>query len=306
MNPQALVNRVKNILLTPGTEWPVVEAEPSDVKQIYTNYLLILAAIPAVAGFIGMSVFGISMMGFTLRTPILSGLVSMVFTYLVSLGIIFGMSLVVDYLAPTFLGTSDPLKALKLVAYSATAAMVSGILMLLPALTPLAVIGGLYSLYLFYIGVPVLMKCPQEKQLPYTGVMIALGVVAGIVFMILGNIFGPSGARLGAAPSSGGEISINTPGGKVSIDTAKLDGMAKQMEDANKRMEAAQKSGDPQATAKAAGEAMAAMTGALGAATGGGREPIPTAELKALMPEALGALKQIGRASCRERVLMPV
>jgi hypothetical protein len=222
-----------------------------------------------------------------------------VFTYIISLALIFGMSLVVDYLAPTFLGKSDPFKAFKLVAYSSTAAMVAGIFMLLPALSVLAVLGGFYSLYLFYVGVPVLMKCPPEKQLPYTAVMVAMGLVVGLIFMILANILGPSGARIAGAPNVNGNLSINTPGGKVSVDLSAMEAAGKQMEAATKKMEAAQKSGDAEATAKATGEAMAAMTGALGGmgAAGGGREPIPVADLKALMPETLGALKRESFAS---------
>ena len=48
------------MLLKPKETWSVIEAEATDVKTIYTQYLVFLAAIPAVATFIGMSVFGMS------------------------------------------------------------------------------------------------------------------------------------------------------------------------------------------------------------------------------------------------------
>ncbi len=53
-----LVDRAKNILLQPKQEWAVIEAETTDTKTLYTSYAMILAAIPAVAGFIGMSIIG--------------------------------------------------------------------------------------------------------------------------------------------------------------------------------------------------------------------------------------------------------
>jgi hypothetical protein len=45
----ALLDRVKNILLTPKTEWPVIAGETATVSSIYTGYVMILAAIGPVA-----------------------------------------------------------------------------------------------------------------------------------------------------------------------------------------------------------------------------------------------------------------
>ena len=53
-----LVERVKAILLTPKTEWPVIAREPGDVAYLFKNYVAILAAIPAVCGFIGSVISG--------------------------------------------------------------------------------------------------------------------------------------------------------------------------------------------------------------------------------------------------------
>src|SRR5687767_8812350 len=64
-----LADRAKNIVLTPRTEWPLVDAEPTTVKGIYTGYVVPLALIPAVAGFIGSSLIGVSVPGLgTVRT----------------------------------------------------------------------------------------------------------------------------------------------------------------------------------------------------------------------------------------------
>ena len=39
-----VIDRVKNILLTPKTEWPVIAAENTTVADLYKNYIVILAA----------------------------------------------------------------------------------------------------------------------------------------------------------------------------------------------------------------------------------------------------------------------
>jgi hypothetical protein len=65
-----LINRIKNIILTPQTEWPVIEAEPTTISQLYKGYVIPLAAFSALMSFVRMSVIGISFF----RMPLLTGL----------------------------------------------------------------------------------------------------------------------------------------------------------------------------------------------------------------------------------------
>ena len=53
-----LVDRVKKLLVSPTQEWGVIKDEEHTVAGLYTHYVMILAAIPAVATFIGWSVIG--------------------------------------------------------------------------------------------------------------------------------------------------------------------------------------------------------------------------------------------------------
>ena len=72
---------------------------------------------------------------------------------LTSIGV-FIIALVVDALAPSFGGTKNQVQALKVVAYAYTASWVGGILSLVPALSVVGILFGLYSLYLLYLGLP--------------------------------------------------------------------------------------------------------------------------------------------------------
>ena len=147
-----LVERVQAILLKPKETWPVIEAESGDIPSIYKNYLIYLAAIPAVAGFIGMSLFGVGAFGVSFRVPILAGLVNMVVGFVLSLAMVYVLALIADALAPTFKGQKNLLNAFKLVAYGATAGMVGGVFNLLPALSMLGVLAALYSIYLLSVS----------------------------------------------------------------------------------------------------------------------------------------------------------
>ncbi len=182
-----LIDRVKNILLNPRQEWQVIDAETTTVGELYTGYIAPLAAIPPIAQAIGYSVFGISVpfLG-TYRTPIGSALSSALVTYVLTLAGVYVLSLIIDAIAPNFGGTKNQIQALKIAAYSSTASWLAGIFALVPGLRFLGIL-GLYSLYLMYLGLPTLMKAPQEKAFSYTVVVI---VAAIVLFMVIGLVAG--------------------------------------------------------------------------------------------------------------------
>jgi len=177
-----IVARAKAILTTPNTEWPVIEAEASSVESIYRDYVIYLAAIPAIAGFIGTSLIGLG----PLRVGILTGLIGAVVSFGLQLVGVYVLAYLTDYLAPQFNGRKNFLSAFKLAAYSMTAAWLAGIFAILPLLAILGIV-GLYSFYLFYIGLPVLMKSPPDKSVIYTA---AVFVAAVVVFAVIGLVRG--------------------------------------------------------------------------------------------------------------------
>jgi len=117
-----LIARIKSILLTPGAAWDQIDAEPVSASQIYRNFVLPVAAIPAVAGFIGSQVFGTSILGVTFRPSFGSALVGALLQYVLTLAGVYVLALIIDALAPTFNGVRDRIQALKVAAYSATMA----------------------------------------------------------------------------------------------------------------------------------------------------------------------------------------
>jgi hypothetical protein len=185
-----LIDRVKNIILTPKTEWPVIDRESGDVSYLFTSYVAILAAIPAICGFIGTSIIGFNVpsMG-TVRLGVASGLGNAIVTYLLTFLIVYVVALIVDALAPTFGGRKDFSSALKLTVYSYTPAWISGVFLLIPGLRFLTIL-GLYGLYLLYLGLPPLMKSPQEKSLGYAAAVVVCAIVIGLILgMIQAALF---------------------------------------------------------------------------------------------------------------------
>jgi hypothetical protein len=170
-----LVDRVKNILLTPQTEWPKIAEETATTQSIFTSYVVILAAIGPLAMAISMVAFGA-----------LLGIGAAIVSYVVALVSVVILTWIAAALAPSFGGEKNFVGALKLVAYSYTAVWVAGIFHLLPVLGRIVIlIAGLYSLYTFYLGAPVLKKCTADKAVGYTVVVIICAVVLWVLLGVV-------------------------------------------------------------------------------------------------------------------------
>jgi hypothetical protein len=181
-----LVERVKNILLQPKSEWAVIEREPGDAGYLFTNYVAIVAAIPPVCSFIGTSIIGFG----PYRLGIVSGLLHAAVVYVLTLVGVFVVAYVIDFLAGVFDGQKNLDNAMKVSAYAPTAAWVVGVFGIIPMLAILSIL-GLYSLYLLHTGIAALMKPPESKALFYTiAVVVCVVVIWVVVFSFVGAVFG--------------------------------------------------------------------------------------------------------------------
>ncbi len=177
--------RIKGILLSPRQEWQVISGETATVSDLYKSYVVILAAIGPIASVIGMSIVGVSLpfVG-SFRVPITTSVVSALVNYALTLGGVYVLALVIDALAPTFGGEKNLNQAFKVATYSCIPGWLVGIFTVVPVLAVLGIL-GLYGLYLLFLGLPLLMKSPQEKSLGYT---IAVIVAAVVIFMVIGMV----------------------------------------------------------------------------------------------------------------------
>jgi Yip1-like protein len=282
----SLVERAKNIILTPKTEWAVVAGETTPDSQLITGYVLPLAAIAALAGFIGVSLIGttIPFMG-TMRVGIVWGLVGAIVALVMAVVMVYVMGFIIDALAPTFGAQKGMSGALRVAAYAYTPVWVLGVLKIIPVLGILVLLGVLYAFYLLYLGLMAVMRAPAEKAVGYTLVVIIVGIVVGVIIgWVVGMItaFGTIGGGM-----AGYGMGRHSPAVTFDKDSAmgKLDTFTKKMEEAGKNMEAAQKSGD-------VGKQQEAALAALGTAIsgGGGVEPVQLDQLKPFVPDTFAGL----------------
>jgi Yip1 domain len=179
----SFITRAKNILLTPATEWLVIDTETETPQSLLGKYVIPMALIPAVAIFIGYGLIGMSVLGIRVG-GMTWGLIMACNTFISSLIGYFINSYIIDALAPSFESQKNIGKSAQLVAYSYTASWVAGIFNILPSLGILGIL-GLYAIYLFYVGLPVMKKTPEDKRVTY---MIVSAIVIIVVYFVISMI----------------------------------------------------------------------------------------------------------------------
>ena len=237
-----MVGRIQRLILKPKDEWTAIDADPMTVQGILMGWVAPLAAIGPAARLIQGQVFPMSVFGITWRPPLIGAIVTALLTWALAIASTYVWALIIDALAPSFGGTKNQISALKAAAFSGTAAWICGIFGILPFLGILAIL-GLYSIYLFWVGGPMLMKVPQDKAPGFIIVSIIVGAVAMIVagmiaFAIGGAMFAMTPNAFG--PAGGGSITV----GGTTLDTSKLDDAAAKIQAASSSMEASVKGGN--------------------------------------------------------------
>jgi hypothetical protein len=178
-----LLTRVKNILMSPASEWNVISTETETPHSLLGKYVIPLALIPAIALFIGYGLIGINTV-FIRVAGINWGLIMAVNSFITSILTYYICTYVNDGLAPSFASEKNIGRSAQLVAYASTAVWVSGIFNIIPSLSILGIL-GLYGIYLFYLGIPVMKKTPEDKRIIYMVVSAIVLIVVGLVLNMI-------------------------------------------------------------------------------------------------------------------------
>jgi len=159
-----LFQRVKQLIVSPKTEWQTIDRESITTQELLVKYLLVLALIPAAATFIRIGIMGASYgtlihtdgsIGFGLRQGIVS--------YIASVASVFLVAWVISFIAPSFGSQKDFNRAFTLVVYAYTPSLVAGMVLIFPALAFIQMVAGIYGLYILYLGLQPMMKTPDDR-----------------------------------------------------------------------------------------------------------------------------------------------
>ena len=187
-----LIDRVKNILMTPKTEWLVIDTEQATPMTLLTSYVLPLSILASLANILRGLFYAGGFGSYFIWVAVI-GFISILIGFYISL-------YVIDLLAPSFASEKNLNKSAQLVAYSNTPVWVAAFLSFIPIIGWLiAIAGWVYSIYLFYIGLTVMKKTPEDKKVVYMIVafLVMFAVTAIISAILMASFVGSTmmGAR---------------------------------------------------------------------------------------------------------------
>ncbi|MEP6713100.1 MAG: Yip1 family protein [Ferruginibacter sp.] len=191
-----IIERIKNIIVSPKTEWEKIAIENQSMSNVITSYVLPLTLIGAVAAFIGYGLIGIDTGFLGIRIKGMDwGLYMAINKFITGILAVIICTYVVDMLAPSFGSEKNLNRSAQLVAYAYTPAMIGAFLNVVPMLGIIGSLCGLYGIYLWYLGLGPMKKTPEDKKVVYLVVsilvLIVISFIIGLVMnRILGSIFG--------------------------------------------------------------------------------------------------------------------
>lgn len=161
-----IIERVKNLIISPDKEWDAIKQEDKNVMQVFTTFVVPMLIIPCAAVFIGLSFVGYKVIFFTvkgvefgIRYAIVLGAVQII-TY-------FAGTYILDALTTTFKGQRNVNRSAQLVGFSMTAVFVAGIFLVIPSLYALTLLGSLYAFYIMFTGLPKLLQPAEDQKLAF-------------------------------------------------------------------------------------------------------------------------------------------
>lgn len=175
------LSHVWGLLAHPEEEWKTIHREHCTVTRCYCSHVLLLAALPAIAGYIGTTQVGWQVTAREVHrlTPD-SALQIAVLFYITMLVAVFTVGKMIHWMGRTYGSKQSLPQCIALAAYTATPLFLIGIMLLYPLLW-LNLLLGLpalgYTVYLLYTGVPVMMGVPKERGFLFASAVLAVGLV---------------------------------------------------------------------------------------------------------------------------------
>jgi hypothetical protein len=180
-----MIQHAAGILFSPRSQWQKIAATAGSPSIIV--YVLLMALLPAVAWYWGTSQVGWNVGdGQVTRLTEASALRLIVLFYLamvVSIGLI-GYS--IHWMAVSYGARSTALRGITIAGITATPMFIAGLAGFYPVLS-LALLIGIaavsWSLYLLYLGIPIVENVPEERGFLFASAVVAVCLVILIAIM---------------------------------------------------------------------------------------------------------------------------
>ena len=181
-----MIHRAVGFMFQPRKQWQAIAQFEDKQFLPYLLYPAILGLIPVLSWYVGTTQVGWSVGGETTRLTTNSATAIAVLFFLAQLMAIWIIGYFIHWMSHTYGVNSSPVKGMALAGFMATPILVAGIIGLAPnfAIDMLVGVAAVsYSVYLLYIGIPIVFNMPAERGFLYASAMVGVALVIVICVM---------------------------------------------------------------------------------------------------------------------------
>lgn len=187
-----MMHHVVGLFTHPDQEWRQIRGEDESIRHLYLTHTLLLAAIPAVAAFIGTTQVGWVIGN---RAPVVltqhAAAWMALMSYAAMLGGVAVMGGFIHWMARTYDKTPNMARSVAFATHTATPLFIGGVAALYPHLW-LGMLVGLaavaYTVYLLYVGLPTFMNLGEDEGFLFSSSVLAVGLIVLVAIIALSVI----------------------------------------------------------------------------------------------------------------------
>ena len=178
---EQMIKHIIGLFKNPVTEWQKIYEESCSNIFCYFQVVIILAAIPAISGFIGTTQIGWQIgAGPVMKLEVTNALTISIMYYFVMLVGVMSMSGSIYWMAKTYGAEQIRFSnCVALASYTPLPLFIVGIMELYPVLWLNFIIGLpalAYTVFLLYTGVPIMMNVSKERGFLFSSAVLAFGL----------------------------------------------------------------------------------------------------------------------------------
>ena len=175
------MNHLVGVMLSPRSTWESIREQDDSVLATYLKFVIPIALLPTIAWYYGSVEVGWQLGDRVIKLTSTSAMQIMALFYLAMLIGTGLLGCMVHWMSETYeANTSTVRKGIQIAAYTLTPLFICGATGFYPVLWLDILLGcaaAAYAVYLLYIGVPIVMKIPEERGFLFASAMVAVGLV---------------------------------------------------------------------------------------------------------------------------------
>lgn len=186
-----MFNHAFGLLMQPSQQWRRVGELPPATMKTMVLYPFIGAILPAAAWYYGTTAIGWTVgEGAPIRLTKDSALVLILLFYCAMVGSVAVIGYFIHWMSQTYGADSSIAKGIVIAGFTATPMFVAGAVGFYPVLwldMLIGVVAVCWSVYLLYLGIPIVMKIPEERGFLFSSAVIAICLVI-LVCILVGSV----------------------------------------------------------------------------------------------------------------------